>query len=136
MEVISEYGLILKPDIIESVVKNAVSDNYSRSLFPGCGNNLITLLSSCTGETYPINHIGYDDWNNVTAYEEDQLCYHCLVLEPCFFETTCKDLESLVAMVKNEFDTAYLPEDFDFRNNIRHVVGVCKESRCVIFNEL
>lgn len=55
-------------------------------------------------------------------YDGDRIYYIQVSSYPTLFKPAYKSMDELIAEFKEKVGE-YLPEDFDYRSNIRHIVG-------------
>ena len=124
---VDDYGLLLKADTIKLIASKALEDfeevdedDYEYELYD---MGVFDHISNFCGETIHINDDGSDDyWRMNESYSEDPICYVAVSLFPTLFKAPYTNMEELIGEFKDKIGE-YLPEDFDYRSNIRHIVG-------------
>lgn len=127
---IDEYGLVLDTvhlrflalamhECTEEEWKNdkwSVIENLSYQFF-------LCSESCFTGEACAIRDNGETDWGNAVSYGGDPIFYVPVSNYPMLFKRAYESMDELVCEFKRRIGE-YLPDSFDYRNNIRHIVGV------------
>ena len=120
-----DYGLILHDETIKILCEKVFANEPSEEEDDGFSlydAEICQMASSFTGEAYPIRDNGGDDWDRSETYYDDSVFYIPVEKYPTLFKTAYKDMDEMVAEFKDKIGE-YLPEDFDYRSNIRHIVG-------------
>lgn len=124
---VDDYGLLLKADTIKLIASKALEDfdemnedDYEYELYD---MGVFDHISNFCGETICINDDGADEyWKAGESYSEDPVCYVAVRSFPTLFKAPYSNMEELIEEFKSKVGD-YLPEDFDYRANIRHIVG-------------
>lgn len=120
-----DYGLVLSEDAMKLICEKVFEDepvedeNYGMALYD---SGICNLMSSFTGEGYYVNDDGTDNWGHSIYYNGDDVYYIPINKYPNLFKTAYKDIDEVVAEFKERIGE-YLPDNFDYRSNIRHIVG-------------
>ena len=120
-----DYGLVLSKDAMKEMCKKEfvdepVEDNeYGMALYD---SDICNLMSSFIGEGYYVNDDGTDNWGHSIYYNDDDVYYIPINKYPNLFKTAYKDIDEIVAEFRERIGE-YLPANFDYRSNIRHIVG-------------
>ena len=90
-----------------------------------CESIDVCYISNFDGEAVRIQDDGHDDYyspNNTRYYSDDTIYFLPLVNYPGLFSAPYKDMAEVVAEMKERIGK-YLPEDFDYIADIRHIIG-------------
>lgn len=122
-----DYGMVLEDEVGEMICKaldhkfDASEHSWEYFLYnEGIGD----YISEFTGEAIPITDDGNDNWGSAYTYDysADVIFYISLGEVPCLFRQVYNNMEEVVDELKNRIGK-YLPDDFDYRSRIRHIVG-------------
>lgn len=129
---VNDYGLVLNTNHLRVLAAN-ICDDYSADEWNAkkyeyieyvCERLCMESISEFDGDAIPVLDNGEDDWRNSEPYGGDTIYYIPLCRTPTLFEAAYKDIEEVVEEIKNKRVSKCLPKDFDYRNNIRHIIGV------------
>lgn len=85
-------------------------------------DDFIQNISAFEGELCKISAVtGQDCWEN-SMYAPETVFYISVSVYPSFFATAYKSYDELIDDFKTRC-SEYLPKDFDYENNFRHIVG-------------
>lgn len=129
---VDDYGLLLTQDTLE-IIASKYCDDYTPEDFKEDTFSFIdelvdafdlSYMSDFTGEAFKIDDDGYTEWVGIDseAYNCDLLFYLPLQKYASLFRPSYNSLDEVVDEVKEKLGK-YLPADFDYRNNIRHISG-------------
>ena len=83
----------------------------------------IDYISEFSGEAQYVSDDGVCDWGCDTIYFSGSYLYYVPInRRMTLFEAAYKDMDDMIADFKERIGE-YMPEDFDYRNNIRFIVG-------------
>lgn len=124
---VDDYGLLLTEEtmkIIASIVCNDFDDmdedEYGDALYE---EGICEYIGDFTGEAGILFDDGLNDWmSNGEMYDGDRIYYIQVSSYPTIFKAAYENMDALIAEFKEKVGE-YLPEDFDYRSNIRHIVG-------------
>lgn len=123
---VTEYGLVLNQAELRIVASQAY-DAFDDDIWEYCDDfeNRFGVLwiSEFTGEAMLVDNNGDDDWRDSRPFCGDPVFYIPISRYPSLFTCGYKDINELVTEFRNNEIVKYLPEDFDIRSNIRHIVG-------------
>lgn len=129
---IDYYGFLITDDVARIMAKKVVdkiteSDDCKDILFEA---NICAFISCFTGEAVCIDDNGHDAYNlfNLKTCEEflcDTVYFIPAKSQSTLFKAAYKDMDELISEFKSEIGK-YLPDDFDYRSNIRHIAGECE----------
>lgn len=95
-------------------------DEYGDALYD---EGICEYIGDFTGEAGLLLDDGLNDWrSNGEMYNEDRIYYIQVSLYPTIFKAAYENMDALIAEFKEKVGE-YLPEDFNYRANIRHIVG-------------
>lgn len=124
---VDDYGLLLTEEtmkIIASIVcddfDDMEEDEYGDALYE---EGICEYIGDFTGEAGILLDDGLNDWiRNGEMYDGDRIYYIQVSSYPTIFKAAYENMDALIAEFKEKVGE-YLPEDFDYRSNIRHIVG-------------
>jgi hypothetical protein len=120
-----DYGLVLTEETMKMICKKAFIDDpvedelYGMALYD---SDICTCAGNFTGELFPITDKGKDNWDTSEDIYDDEVYYVSINKYPSLFESAYNDIDEMVAEFKEQLGK-YLPDDFDYRANIRHIIG-------------
>ena len=119
-----DYGLVLTEETMKLICKMAFADDpveyeYGMALYEA---DICACVGNFTGELFPITDEGKDNWDRSETNDDDYVYYVPVEKYPSLFKTAYNNMDELVAELKESLGE-YLPADFDYRSNIRHIVG-------------
>lgn len=129
-----DYGFLLTEEtlkILASKIAIAKGEEYSDELYendPELYNDLVTdeldieYNSEFTGEATLIKENGDEDWDDSVAFNNDILRYVRVDKYPNLFRAAYSSIDDVVEEFKAKLGE-FLPDDFDYRANFRHIVG-------------
>ncbi len=124
---VDDYGLLLDDDTMKIIASKVCDDfedmeedEYGDALYDA---GLCEYIGDFTGETIYITDEGVNDWRNSGEdYNGDRIYYVNTSSYPTLFHGAYENMDELIAEFKSKLGE-YLPEDFNYRANIRHIVG-------------
>lgn len=130
---VDDYGLVLNTNHLKLLAyqlcedyseKEWEEDASSRYVYAEkvSGKLNIEYISEFTGEALYINDDGNDRWINTDAYSCDTIYFIPIRYYPNLFKSYYTCIEDIVFELKEKIGK-YLPATFDYRNNIRHIIG-------------
>jgi hypothetical protein len=129
-----DYGLLLTEEtlkILASKIVIAKGEEYSDELYendPEFYNDLVTdeldieYNSEFTGEATLVKENGAEDWDDSITFNNDILRYVRVDKYPNLFRAAYNSIDDVVEEFKAKLGE-YLPDDFDYKANFRHIVG-------------
>lgn len=120
-----DYGLVLDDKALRCICDKVFADNPVDEGDETCAlyeAEIINLFSEFTGEAFCINDKGDDVWDCSTSYSCDEVPYVPLRKYPSLFRAAYKDFNEIIEELKEKIGE-YMPEDYDYRANIRHIIG-------------
>ena len=124
---VDDWGLVFDEDTIKIVAENALEyfdeleedDALDYELYNA---GICEYISEFTGEAILVNENGNVDFNDSIDYSCDTICYVPVTKWPTIFKGAYKDMDDLIADMKERVGE-YLPEDYDYRSNVRKITG-------------
>lgn len=120
-----DYGLVLDDETIKIICEKAFADEPSEEEDDGYSlydAEICQLAGNFTGEILPILDNGREDWNNSETVDDDSVFYVPVAKYPSLFGAAYNNIDEMVAEFKEAIGK-YLPDDYDYRSNIKHIVG-------------
>lgn len=127
-----DYGLVLDEETVWLIAKLFDPDalkEYSPDIvyidelqYLLYEEGIVELISSFTGEALMINDDGSDNYGDSNTYSEDIIVFVQVSNYPTLFKNAYNNMDELVEEFKRKVG-AYLPDNFDYRSRIRHIVG-------------
>lgn len=120
-----DYGLVLDNEAMRYICNKMFKDepveegDESGALYE---TEVCNLFGEFSGEAFCIRDDGSDTYNGSTNYSCDEVVYVPLKKYPSLFSTAYKDFDEIIDELKEEIGE-YLPEDYNYRVNIRHIIG-------------
>ena len=124
---IDDYGLLLDNETIK-VIAHKVIDGYVEDInnidlaYELYERGICEYVSEFTGEASEVDSNGFYWGGECEEYSGDVITYVQASNYPTLFKRAYNDIDELVEEFKNKIGE-YLPEDFDYRSNIRHICG-------------
>ena len=126
---VDDYGLVLDKETIK-VIASKVFDDFvdNDEVFGDWGYELYDKgicdwIGEFTGEAQFIEDDGLFSWfSDSKNYNSDEIYYVHVRQYPTLFRPAYNNMEEIVEEFKSKLGE-YLPEDFDYRSRIRHIVG-------------
>lgn len=124
---VDDYGLLLTKETIKIIVSKVLDDlderdedEYGDALYE---DGICEYIGEFTGEAIYIEDDGTEDWRRSgESYNGDRIYYVNVSSYPTLFKAAYNNMDELIEEFKSKVGD-YLPEDFDYRANIRHIVG-------------
>ena len=127
---VNDYGLLMTEDMLK-IIASKVCDDYSDKNYeddPWAFNDvlyekgIVEYISEFTGESIEIMDSGRDNWPLSENWNDDSIWYvpasNCL----CLFAKAYENIDEMAQEFKDKIGE-YLPDDFDYHEHIRHIVG-------------
>ncbi len=124
---VDDYGLLLTEETTKIIASKVCDDfedigeyEYGDALYE---KGICEYIGDFTGEAGILFDNGLNDWmSNGEMYDGDQIYYIQVSSYPTLFKAAYENMDALIAEFKEKVGK-YLPEDFDYRSHIRHIVG-------------
>lgn len=124
----TDYGLVLDNDTIKVIASNVFEDCDENESVYDLGydlyeNGICELTSEFTGEAQALTDNGEFTWGcDSKQYNADSIVYVPLSRYPTLFKKAYNNMEEIIDELKSKVGE-YLPDDFDYRSNIRYICG-------------
>ena len=127
---VNDYGLVLYEDTLKTIASH-YCEGYTEEAYEEdeygfndelYNNGIVDYISEFTGDVICITDNGTDDWRNADGYLGDWIYYIPVEKMGTLFEAAYNNIDEMVEEFKEKIGK-YLSEDFDYRSNIRHIVG-------------
>jgi hypothetical protein len=124
---VDDYGLLLTKEMIKAIASKVLDDleerdedEYGDALYE---DGICEYIGEFTGEAIYIENDGAENWfRNGESYDGDRIYYVNVSKYPSLFKAAYQNMDELIAEFNSKVGD-YLPEDFNYRANIRHIVG-------------
>lgn len=124
---VDDYGLLLTEETMKIIASKVCDDfedmeedEYGDALYE---EGICEYIGDFTGEAGILFDDGLNDWmSNGEMYNGDRIYYVQVSSYPTIFKAAYENMDALINEFKEKVGE-YLPEDFDYRANIRHIVG-------------
>ena len=119
-----DYDLMLDEETMKYVARKVCSD-YSNDMDLGYelyDQGICEYITEFTGEALPIDERGFSEYGDGEVYSNDRIAFVQVRRWPTLFRQAYQDMDDLIEDFKNKV-VQYLPEDFDYRNHIRCIIG-------------
>jgi hypothetical protein len=124
---VNDYGLLLTEETMK-IIASKVCDDFEDMEEDEYGDvlyeeGICEYIGDFTGEAGVLLDNGLNDWiNNGEMYDGDRIYYVQVSSYPTIFKAAYENMDALIAEFKEKVGE-YLPEDFNYRANIRHIIG-------------
>lgn len=121
---VDDYGLVLNEEDIELIASKCLNDsndevfNLAYELYE---KGILEYISEFSGEAQALYENGLYSFYG-EYYGGDYIYYIPVRTYPTLFRAAYNDMEELIEEFKERIGK-YLPNDFDYRSRIRHIVG-------------
>lgn len=124
---VTDYGLVLDDDTIKVIASKVFSDYDESESAYDLGydlyeNGICEYISEFTGDIATLDNGSIYWGSEYKEYNADCIFYVPLSRYPTLFKNPYNNMEEIIDELKSRIGE-YLPEDFDYRNNIRHICG-------------
>ena len=124
---VDDYGLLLTGETMKIIASKVCDDfedmeedDYGYALYE---EGICEYIGDFTGEAGVLLDDGLNDWiRSGEMYDGDLIYYIPVSSYPTIFKAAYENMNALIAEFKEKVGE-YLPEDFDYRSNVRHIVG-------------
>lgn len=130
---VNEYGLVLSDETMRHLASKLCS-TYSEAEYEENKYDFneaveyklpCEYISTFSGDAVKIAEDGVDDWfspGNYESYDDDMIYYIPFNRYPTLFSAAYANMREVIEEMKRKVGK-YLPSDFDYMDNIRHIVG-------------
>ena len=124
---VDDYGLLLTKDMMRSIVSKVIDDfeeinedEYGDALYE---EGICEYIGDFTGEAGILFDDGTNNWIKTgEVYDGDIIYYIPISSYPTLFKAVYNNMDDLIEEFKSKVGD-YLPKDFNYREQIRHIVG-------------
>ena len=119
-----DYGLILDKPTMEYIFAKQFNEPID-DLDVGCelyDADVCTCAGQFTGEAFCLKDDGKDDWGDSFTYNCDEVYYVPINKYPSLFKAPYNNIDDIVEEFKEKLGE-YMPEGYDYRANICHIIG-------------
>lgn len=124
---VDDYGLLLTEETMKIIASKVCDDfddmdedEYGDALYE---EGICEYIGDFTGEAGILFDDGLNDWiSNGEMYDGDRIYYVQVSSYPTIFKAAYENMDALINEFKEKVGE-YLPDDFNYRANIRHIVG-------------
>lgn len=120
-----DYGLVLDENTIKHMYAKAIGgqeDNTHDMGYALYDKGIVEYSGEFTGEAMRVEDNSNDDCNDSIVYSADVFYYVPLGLYPSLFKAQYKDMDEIIEELKSKVGK-YMPDSYDYRANIRHIIG-------------
>ena len=125
---VDDYGLLLDMETVKMIAAKVI-DDYTETEEPMCvwayelyDHGICEYIGEFTGEAQEIDGNGCYWGGDSKDFDHDMIAYVQSYHYPTLFRKAYNNMDELVEEFKTKVGK-YLPEDFDYRGNIRHICG-------------
>ena len=127
---VDDYGLLMTKETLK-IIASQVFDSYTEEDYDYDPEyysdrlyelSVIERIGEFTGEAMEIDDEGKNEWNTGETYNWDIIYYVPISHMSTLFKAAYNNMNELVNEFKEKL-CEYLPDDFDYRGNIRRIVG-------------
>ena len=129
---VDDYGLVIDSNIMHCLAVKLYDDCTDEEwekdeygFIEGVVDSLgLESISNFVGEAFPIKDNGDTEWGDASSdfYDNDSIYYVAVSQCPNLFVAPYKDIDDLICSFESAIGE-YLPENYAYRRNIRHIVG-------------
>lgn len=127
---VDDYGLLMTEETLKIIASKYCKDYteedydddeayFNEKLYDA---GIIDHIGEFTGEAMEIDNDGKNEWNTGEVYDWDTIYYVPISRMSTLFKATYNSMDELINEFKEKLGE-YLPGDFDYRGNIRRIVG-------------
>lgn len=127
---VDEYGLLMTKEMMKAIASKYCND-YTEQKYEndeyGFNNDLyevgiVDYISEFTGESFEVDDSGRTTMSKSETYDNDIIYYIPARNYSTLFKPAYENMDELVSEFRWNL-CGYLPDDFDYRKHIRHIVG-------------
>lgn len=124
-----DYGLIIPDKILEDVAnKRTLEEHVENEPYEieDIADDYLSTIGNFSGNAFRIDENGKYEWDDDTIeYDDDTVYYISLANVPSFFKAVYKDMDEIVAELKQDPVSKYLPDNFDYSDHLYFITGSC-----------
>lgn len=127
---VNDYGLLMTEEMLKMVAAK-VFENYTEEEydhdpwefdFDLYERGVVEYISEFSGEAIYVTDDGKDDYGNSKTYSSDMIYYIPVSKMSTLFKAAYNNIEEIIEEFKNNIGE-YLPNDFNYRPYVCHIVG-------------
>lgn len=127
---VDDYGLLITTEMLK-IMASKMCEDYTEEMYEEdewsfneelYDEGLVERISEFIGEAIAINDDGTSRWYDCKSYNCDTIHYLPVEKINTLFKAAYNNIDEIIDEFKKKLGE-YLPEDFDYRNNIRHISG-------------
>lgn len=137
---VQDYGLVINKETIKAIAEKMFMSDYEDAPNPKVAFNAdfaedpyaficevedalrLCSFSEFTGEAFKLKDDGEVNWLETISYSNSNIYYLPIENQPSLFKAAYASVDEIVDEFKRKM-SFYLPEDFDYRNNICMISG-------------
>lgn len=127
---VNDYGIVLNSNILNvlacAIDKECTEESWNEDMYEYIGEVIDKLDVQCIGEfsgdAIGINDDGTDNYGDSDPYAGDSIYYYPLRYIPGLFGSPYKSIDDAINELKESIGK-YLPENYQYRINLRHIIG-------------
>ena len=120
-----DYGLVLDEQTVKHMYNKAFDgreEEWEDMLYALYDEGICEYAGDFTGEAIGVDDDGSNSWNDTIVYNNDMLYYVPLRKYPSLFHKAYDSIIDIINELKENIGQ-YMPEGYNYRANIRHIVG-------------
>jgi hypothetical protein len=120
----ADYGLLLDEEAAKLIYEQicGVTDYEDDAGYLLCDEGYCEYVGNFTGQAFHLNDNGGIMWNDFDEYDDYVIVYATVSNHPTLFNKAYDNMDDVIKDFKNRFGE-YLPDDFNYRANIRQIIG-------------
>lgn len=129
---VNDYGLLVDYGTLKLMAEAKLGDDFDPDDFWSdevsyatdfCEEGILEYIGDFTGGTCLISDDGTDAWGGeANVYREEWIAYIPCDRQSTLFKRAYRDVDEIIEEMKQKVGEL-LPDDYDYRKNIVHVVG-------------
>ena len=129
---VNDYGLLVDYETLKLMTEAKLGDDFDPDDFWGgevsyatdfYEDGILEYIGDFTGQSCRIDDDGRDAWGGeVENYREEWMTYIPCDRQSTLFERAYRNVDEIIEEMKQKVGEL-LPDDYDYRKNIVHVVG-------------
>lgn len=127
---VNDYGLLMTEETLKMIASKVCEDytdedydddpwSFNEELY---SKGIVEYIGSFTGESIDIHNDGSINWGISEFYNDDCIWYVPVKKISTLFKAAYKNMDEMIEEFEGKL-SKYLPDDFDYRNNIRNISG-------------
>lgn len=127
---VNDYGLLMTREMMKMVASKVCANytdkdyaedewSFNEELYD---KGIVEYIGSFTGESVAIDDNGVQVWSYSEHYNNDVIYYCPMQRISTLFKAAYEDIDEMIAEFQQRIGQ-YLPDDFDYREYIRNILG-------------